>query len=226
MSQNRTAREADGRLLRRILSWSLGVVVVSGLTSELLYAYSHEPWVEQLVELLSLSYEQNLPTWYASLLLFSCAVLLAGIARSATVSRDRFRAHWWMLSMGFVIMSFDEVVELHERLGGLVGGSGVLYFDWVIPAGIAVAALGFVFLRFLQHLPAESRRRFLIAGGVYLTGALAMELPLGWWTERHGPENLPYALIDFVEESLELCGASLFALALWRHSALAREARA
>ena len=41
-----------------------------------------------------------------------------------------------------------------------------------------------------------------------------MELPLGYWTERAGANNLTYALIDFVEESLELCGASLFVLAV------------
>ena len=41
-----------------------------------------------------------------------------------------------------------------------------------------------------------------------------MELPLGYWTERHGNDNLVYALIDLVEESLELLGVSLFLVAL------------
>ncbi|WP_228680788.1 hypothetical protein [Myxococcus xanthus] len=41
-----------------------------------------------------------------------------------------------------------------------------------------------------------------------------MELPLGWWAEQHGNDNLVYALIDHVEEALELIGASLFLAAL------------
>ncbi len=205
------------RFLRRVLACAFLAVVILGLTSEILFAYSNAPWSGSLVELFSLSYEQNLPTWYASVLLFSSAVLLAHIARSYEGRRQR--AHWWMLSVGFAVMSFDEVAELHERLGGMFGGSGVFYFDWVIPAGLAVVALAAMFVPFLTKLPAASRRRFLIAGAVYLAGALAMELPLGWWTERAGSDNLTYALIDLVEESLELCGASLFLVALCRHRA-------
>lgn len=44
---------------------------------------------ERLVELFSLSYEQNVPTWYASALLLSCATLLA--ARRATRRAPRRR---------------------------------------------------------------------------------------------------------------------------------------
>jgi hypothetical protein len=58
------------------------------------------------------------------------------------------------------------------------------------------------------------RRQFLIAGAIYVGGALGMELPLGWWTERAGSDNLVYALIDGVEETMELSGTTLFLLAL------------
>lgn len=56
--------------------------------------------------------------------------------------------------------------------------------------------------------------QFITAGVTYVTGALLMELPLGWWTERAGNENLTYAAIDHVEELLEMWGASLFLAAL------------
>lgn len=185
-----------------------------GLTVELVHTRSHADLVERLVAMFSLSYEQNLPTWYASSLLLVCALVLVAIGRDA---RARGRPHaraWLVLGAGFAAMSLDEAAELHENLHGLVDGGDVLYFDWVIPAGVGVLLLAFAFVPFLRALPAPRRRDVLIAAALYLGGALVMELPLGWWTARHGAETAGYALIDWVEESLELAGASWFLLAL------------
>ena len=41
-----------------------------------------------------------------------------------------------------------------------------------------------------------------------------MELPLGWWTDHYGRQNLGYGLIDLVEESMEILGVTIFLLAL------------
>ena len=46
-----------------------------------------------------------------------------------------------------------------------------------------------------------------------------MELPLGYWTDQHGQENLMYGMIDLVEESLEIIGVSLFLYTLLEHLA-------
>ena len=46
-----------------------------------------------------------------------------------------------------------------------------------------------------------------------------MELPLGWWMDRAGSHNLTYALIDWVEESLEMIGVSVFLYALIGYAA-------
>ncbi len=205
-------------LLAPGLGAATGLIALLGLGVELLHARSHAPAVEVLVGFLSLSYEGNLPTWYASSLLLLCAVQLGLIAR-ALPAGDRLRWHWWLLVVLFAYMSLDETVELHEHLGGHLDTGGVLYFDWVIPAAAVVVLLGLLFLPFLRRLPATSRRRFVLAGALYVGGALLMELPLGWWTERAGPETLGYALIDWVEESLELAGVSLFLLALVAHRA-------
>lgn len=212
-------RDSAAKAVRTALAGGTGAVIALGLIGEIVHALAPGERVDEVAALLSLSFEQNLPTWYASMLLFSCCLLLAAIARQAGRAGDPYRRYWWALCAGFAAMSIDEVAELHERLGGWFGGSGLLYFDWVVPAGIAVMVIGLAFIPFLRRLPAESRRAFVVAGAVYLAGGLAMELPLGAWTERAGGDNLVYGLLDFVEEALELTGASLFALALWRHRA-------
>jgi len=199
-------------LLRRWLLEGVAVVAVAGLGAEIGYFKLGLP--APATELLSLSEEHNLPTWVASCLLFSCGALLAAIARRVIRRRGPFRAHWVVLAALFLYMSLDEAIELHESLGGLIDAGGVLYFSWVIPAAVFVGAVGLSYVPFLRHLPPATRRRFIIAGAIYVGGALVMELPLGWWTEAHGDDNLTYALIDWVEETLELVGASLFLVAL------------
>lgn len=204
-------RTPPSRALARGLSIATPVVAIAGLGAELSeYTIGAD---ERAVELFSLSYEANVPTWYASVLLFSCAALLATTARAASSDRAR----WWALSAIFAYMSLDEAIEIHEYLGWLVEGDGVLYFAWVIPAAGIVAALGVAFLPFLRRLPRRTRNRFLGAGALYVGGALLMELPLGWWVSSHGDDNLGYGLIDWVEETMELGGASWFAVSVAQH---------
>src|SRR3954470_9065451 len=99
-----------------------GTVSALGLAVELLHTRSDARPVAALVSLLSLSYEQNLPTWYASCLLFSCAIALAVIGSDAAARRRRFHPAWMVLAAGFAAMSLDETAELHEQLAGLGGG--------------------------------------------------------------------------------------------------------
>ncbi len=199
------------RRIRRTLLGGLVLVCGLGLAVELWMAFAPGETVYEIVPLLSLSFERNLPTAYSAGLLFACAVLLADIARR----EQELRRYWVVLAVGFTYMGIDEALEIHESLGGLVGGRGVFYFDWVIPAGLAAAAIGAWFIPFLLRLPAGTRRWFVVAGALYVGGALVMELPLGFVTEQYGDDNIAYASIDFVEETLEMLGASVFLLALW-----------
>jgi hypothetical protein len=197
-------------------------VALAGLIAELCDHLLNPSWAPVLVPLLSLSYEHNLPTWYAVLLHASCALLLALHALSlgqepaqAPEPRAlRWRYRWILLSGLFAYISLDELIQLHEIASSWFETSGVLYFGWVIPAAAMVLGLGLWYLPFVRALPPRTRRRFIAAGVVFVGGALAMELPLGWWTERAGADNLTYAMIDWVEETLELCGVSMFLLAL------------
>lgn len=195
---------------RQILVVTSVAFSVAGLVVELLrhLAGVHGP----VVALWSLSYEGNMPSWYASKLPFVCAALLAWIA--AGEARDRF--HWHLLAFGFLAISIDEAVGFHETLSGLFDTTGVLYFGWVIPAGALVAVLGLAFVGFLRRLSPETARRFILAGALYVGGAVVCELPLGWWTEQYGDDSFGYALIDWCEEALEFAGLTLFAAALLR----------
>lgn len=205
------------RPVRRALLAAAGVVSLFGLAAELVHQIA--PSVRSpLLPMFSLSVEANFPTWYAAGLLASCGLALLLIAAGVRQSGAPFRRHWAFLGGLFLYMSLDEAVELHEHLGELVALEGqlhgVLYFSWVVPAAAVVVLLGLAYLRFLKHLPATTRWRFVLAGALYVGGALVVELPLGWWAERAGRDNLVYGLIDWVEETCELFGATLFLASL------------
>lgn len=192
--------------------WILAAIAVvsgAGLAVELL----HDRVPEQVLMHLSLSYEGNVPTWLSSSLLLGCAIAAGLIAAEATA----WRRHWWGMAIAFGWVSLDEAAEIHEHLGGLVGTHGVLYFDWVIPAAAVVVVLTALYLPFMRALPRVTRNRLVLAAVIYIGGAVGMELPLGWWTERHGNDGLGYALIDWVEETLEMIGAAIALLSLLAH---------
>ncbi|MBZ5708844.1 hypothetical protein [Nannocystis pusilla] len=193
---------------RRVLAVTSIAFSLAGLAVELLrHLGGHEG---PAISLWSLSYEGNMPSWYASVLPLLCSGLLTWVA--AGEASDRF--FWRLLALGFLLISIDEAVGFHERLSGQFDVGGVLYFDWVIPAGFLVTVLGLAFLGFLRRLSPETARRFVLAGAIYVTGAVLFELPLGWWTERYGDDSFGYALIDWCEETLEFVGLTVFASAL------------
>jgi hypothetical protein len=194
----------------RPLALAIAIVAVLGVTAEVL-APSLPP---ELVGLLSLSYEGNLPTWFASALLLLCALELQAIAARA----DTWRRHWYVLAIGFAIMSADEVVGAHELLSTIWSGDGALRYGWVVFAGALVVAIGAAYLPFLRALPPPTRRRFVLAAILYVGGAVVLELPLGLVADRYGEDGLAYALVDAVEETLELAGAGYFLATLRRRT--------
>jgi hypothetical protein len=202
----------EGTLRRRLL-YAVAVVALLGLVVEVWHARSHDALIEALLPKLSLSYEANLATWLSSSILLACSVA-AGVTAAG---RPAWHRHWWGITAVLAWMSFDEAAEIHEHLGGLFQTTGVLHFDWVIPATAVVALLAVIYWPFVRALAPVMRTRLLIAAAVYLAGALVMELPLGWWAEHHGTEGLGYGMIDWIEETLELVGASLALVALVAH---------
>lgn len=195
----------DWRKVRRRLLWAVAAVSGLGLVAEAWAARSRDAVIEALLPKLSLSYEANVPTWFSSSLLLACAV-------AAWVIPGR---HWKFIAGLAAYMSLDEAAELHEHLGGHF--SSVIYFDWVIPAAVIVSALVIAFIPFIRALHPRTRWRLIMAGAIYVGGALVMELPLGWWTAHHGMDNFGYALIDWVEETMEMIGSALALAALLAH---------
>jgi hypothetical protein len=166
--------------------------------------------------------ERNVPTAWSALLLLASAVTAATLA-----VRARGGSGWLLVAVTCAFLAVDESFELHERLGGL--GATVaddrLYFAWVVPGAALAAVVGLVLLRRLRSQPAEVRRRLVVAGAVYLAGALVLETVSGQVLRAFGAGGRAYTVVTSVEEGLEMAGASLLLAALLAALAQAKPGR-
>ena len=190
---------------------------VAGQVMKYIFSY---PTAYGMVDLFNVNSEQNIPTLFSVLLLMSCSVLLSLIFYLHRKQEAGLKMYWATLAAGFVYMAIDEFTQLHESVGSLfiplIGdhSHGFLYFSWVIPAMALIIFLAIFYASFLFKLPKTTRNNFIIAGIIYLTGLLGIEMLGGYYYELHAGENLTYSLITTLEESLEMLGLILFIRAL------------
>ena len=206
-------------IFNTLLIMACMLVVASVAGQVMKYIFGH-PTVYGLVDLFNVNREQNIPTLFSVLLLISCSVLLSLIFYLHRKQVAELKMYWATLAIGFVYMAIDEFAKLHENVGillkPLIGSysHGFLYFSWVIPAMALMIFLAIFYTRFLFKLPKTTRVNFIIAGIIYLTGLLGIEMLGGYYYELHAGENLTYSLISTLEESLEMLGLILFIRAL------------
>jgi hypothetical protein len=194
------------RWLARRLALISAVLTVVSLAEQYVIHILGRADLEEFLIAVDVDAEANIPTWYSAMTLLACAALLAVIAARVRDAGGRFVGHWRWLAILFVALSIDELAQLHEHLGRLQSvwhTHGIFYFAWVIPASFFAAAVGLAYLRFLGHLPALTRRRFILAAIVFVGGALGVEALSGWRAETMGMNNMTHSCIATVEEVMD-----------------------
>ena len=207
------------------VSAALVTVHVLGQTVRLGFGHAQ---LHGLIPLFDLEEEGNIPSYWSSMLWFSAASIAFVIAHHARLRGRRDRLHWSGLCAIFFLFSMDEAVQFHERLGGAVDAllrieglrpSGLLFYAWTIPAALFALLVFAAYFRFLLALPRDIATRMVLAGGVFLTGAVGFELLEGPIDEAGGYKNLLYTIFVTCEEALEMAGVCLLILALLRYIA-------
>jgi len=209
---------------RRVaLAFSWVVITLTLIHSIVLFFYFYLPDDEVfgLVDLFDFDIEGNIPTLYSAVAILVCAALLAVITRSNWNKPDRWRMHWLGLVVMFLFLAVDEGVALHEYLSNIfeefMEAEGLLYFLWVVPYGIATAIIGLIYLRFVLHLPDATKRLFIAAGLMFLTGAIGIEMLSAQEYDRAGTDSITYCILYTFEELFEMFGIILFMYALLSH---------
>jgi len=209
------------RIVTKILILAVLGFTIAGILSNFIeYFVGHESIVgtETFVELFDLGGEGNIPTWYATITLLLCSFLLATIFLAKKRQGDSHVTHWMALSIIFLYISIDEAGEIHEKLTyplrTAFHTSGFLYYPAVIPGIAFLLIFVIAYRRFLAGLPLKTRRQFLLAGAVFVGGAIGVEMLGASYISVHGGHNLTYSMITVVEEFLEMLGVIVFIRAL------------
>lgn len=211
------------RKITKVLTTAVIFFTVVGVGVQIAkYSFNYR---EDWLKLFNLDKELNYPSWYASFTLVFCSLLLRTIASTKKINGDRYFRHWKALSIIFLILSLDEAISIHEiliipDLRRFLHLGGIFYYVWVVPALVFVGLVGLAYYKFIKHLPQRTMILFLLAGGLYIGGALGMEMIGGYYTDLYGTNNLTYALITCLEEVLEMVGVVVFIYSLLDYSRL------
>lgn len=219
MDQHPTFLTLPRRFITRLLvAVMLLLVVLAAIRIIAIFGFGY-PYSFGAIAKVDFDWENNLPSYFSTLLLVIAAALLGLIYRHAAATDGKERRRWGLLALIFLAMSIDEASSMHELLidplRETLGLSGIFYFAWVVVAIPVVAALGLYFLPFLFRLPSATRTRFILAGALYVGGALGLEFFGGYSYEAsdRGP-SLVYDLTAHTEELLEMIGLIVFIDAL------------
>ena len=66
----------------------------------------------------------------------------------------------------------------------------------------------------MLDLPVRIRILFIIAGSIYVMGAMGLELVGGYHADTYGVRNTTYVVLVSIEEILEMIGVVIFIYAL------------
>jgi hypothetical protein len=179
--------------------------------------------VFDFIKMVDFDYEANLPSLYSVLVIILCSIILFLIASGKKRTQQPYRFHWKLLAWIFLFLAIDEGASIHEDIGDImelfVTASGFLYFPWVIPYAGLVAFLALFYFRFLLHLPRPTMVRFIIAGGLFLTGAVGLEMISAQEADINGTATITYSILYTIEELCEMIGIVIFLQALLEYYA-------
>lgn len=201
----------------RVLVFVISLLVLANilaLVSKLQFGHHR---LMGFVPMFLLDYELNIPTLYSFLQLVTASALLAMIAVHHRRQSSPFIL-WAVLSAVFMFLGVDEVAQIHE--GPIVALrekyqlTGLLYVAWVLPYGALLLVLVASYAGFLYRLPRKTGIRFIIAGSIFVAGAMGFEMLSGRHLELYGPNSFGYVFFFTCEETLEMLGIAFFIFTL------------
>ena len=192
----------------------IALLILGNLTERaIVYWFNAQNGTQAISKYFNFDQESNFPSLYSALSLCLSSYILGIIATIKKARKSQYARHWKALAWIFLFLGVDEACSIHEMsipfLRGAFNGSGILYFTWVIPAFILLIVFLLVYRKFVLSLPAKTKMLFIIAGLMYVGGALGMELLGGYLADTSG-YNTAYGIASSVEEILEMLGIVVF----------------
>lgn len=200
---------------RKTVFW-LGAITIFLLVVHLisiLLIYLFGPQNELLRRLYDLFFpdaEWNIPTLFSTCLFLMNAILF-WIVWKVKRRADEPARIWLVLAGIFVFLAIDEFAALHEMLidplRNALDASGIFFYTWIIPYGIAVLLLAMFWFPVWWRLEKKIRFWFALSAVVYIAAAIGVEIIGGnYYQTMRMQKDLTYVFISTFEESLEMTG--------------------
>ena len=201
-----------------ILGWVVIFLVFAQLITHFIERVFESDLAYGLARFFELGTERNVPTFFSICLFVISAVLFLMVWKA---QRARGKPQWiWMILSGiFCFLATDELSSLHEQLSphvkSALGASGIFYFAWIIPYGIAVSVLSIFVIPVIWRIDKRIRFWFGLSAATFFTGAVGLEMLEGWyWETVSNQKDLANYLFMTFEESLEMIGLVMLVFAL------------
>lgn len=168
-----------------------------------------------IFRLFDLGDENNIPTYFSSFLFIILAIISWFIAGLEKEGGKKYYP-WIITVFLFIFLGLDEVTQIHEQLTGpfqnILNTSGFLFFAWVIPYGIILILLSIFYIPFVLTL--KNKRLLFFGAGIFLFGAIILEMIGSNLYEAGKNMDLIYILISSFEEIFEIIGLLIAIMAL------------
>ena len=172
---------------------------------------------------LDLDFEESFYTWFSTVMLSAAAFMCFFLSLKDHGQTKNVKTQWRILGSIFFLLSADEMLSFHERVSGMLSTSfttsGMFEFAWVIPALVIIPIFLFLFLPFIRHLHTHVSYTIIIAGSIFVFGAVGMEMIAGIFiSENNSQDDVftspMYRFLVNIEEGLEVLGVIVFIKAL------------
>ena len=156
--------------------------------------------------------ENNVPTWFSTLLFAATALALALVARRATEARERGAWRWWLLAAAVAAGSLLEDASLAERSMGFLAhperhGLPPRFWSLVFRGTAILAAL--LFAPLLAGQPRARAARLVAAGLLAVVGHAGFGWLSAWVAGHGGTAQAAFVLCRVAEESSKMLGVAL-----------------
>jgi len=163
--------------------------------------------INNLNELFNTNVEANIPTFFTVCLILINSVILLVVAKNDVKTKSFY---WYFWSALFFFLAIDELAQIHEKASILIvqdkAFSAILPQGWVSLWFIFVVIVSIISIKFLLSLPKNTRNQIIVAGLIYITGALIFEVIGGHYDNN----KLYHKICTTIEEFLEMGGMIIF----------------
>lgn len=101
--------------LTKILAGVVALLVITSISGQIIARLLDRNPQDSIFFEFDVNNEFNIPTAFETAEYLACALALAAIAALAYLTRDRWARYWAGLSVGFVVLAWDESFVLHEK---------------------------------------------------------------------------------------------------------------